>query len=400
MGFTSLMLIALSPRSCPPAICSLRHGRQQLLDLPVPRKRLMTRTPRPRFPRLRRNMTLLPTQMMANLGVRPFPSADPTEEELSGAAEKLDTLGTLVAQYKKNPEFFFAPANFGALPTVWLQARLTIEFRPFLDKMAKILNLVAAGLLYTQTLVHTNAFTHRNFYTQTLLHTDAFTRRHFHTQRFLHTETFTQRLLYTQTLLHKETFTHRRFYTQTLLHTDAFTHKHFHTQRLLHIDTFTHRRFYTQTLSTHRNFYTQKLSHTEAFTHGDRTREIAILPQFLASNVHFVRKGCGGHLKIAIFTRFLTSNVHFVHIDSAGCVVYTNWANSFWSAVSCWVQMLISFCWFLVFVKDRASISAHSEKKCSYEHWEFIHCDVCQADPKYLLLSGWNNSSRKNNLIW
>jgi len=261
MGFTSLMLIALSPRSCPPAICSLRHGRQQLLDLPVPRKRLMTRTPRPRFPRLRRNMTLLPTQMMANLGVRPFPSADPTEEELSGAAEKLDTLGTLVAQYKKNPEFFFAPANFGALPTLWLQARLTIEFRPFLDKMAKILNLVAAGLLYTQTLVHTNAFTHRSFYTQTLLHTDAFTRRHFHTQRLLHTETFTQRLLYTQTLLHKEAFTHRRFYTQTLLHTDVFT------QTLSHTEAFTHRHFYTQTLLHTNTFHAQKLLHTKAFTY-------------------------------------------------------------------------------------------------------------------------------------
>lgn len=61
--------------------------------------------------------------------------ADSTEKELSRAAEKLDVL---VAQYKKNPEIFFAPANFGALPTLWLQAGLTIEFRPFLDKMAKI----------------------------------------------------------------------------------------------------------------------------------------------------------------------------------------------------------------------------------------------------------------------
>ena len=41
--------------------------------------------------------------------------ADPTEEELSGAAEKFDTL---VAQYNKNAEFFFVPANFGALPTL------------------------------------------------------------------------------------------------------------------------------------------------------------------------------------------------------------------------------------------------------------------------------------------
>ena len=58
----------------------------------------------------------------------------------------------------------------------------------------------------------------------------------------------------------------RRFYTQTLLHTDAFTHRRFYTQTLLHTDAFTHRRFYTQTLLahntfTHRGFYT----HTEAF---------------------------------------------------------------------------------------------------------------------------------------
>ena len=51
-------------------------------------------------------------------------------------------------------------------------------------------------------------FLHKHFYTQTLLHTDAFTHR-----RFLHTGSFT----------------HRDFYTQTLLHTEAFTHKRFHT---------------------------------------------------------------------------------------------------------------------------------------------------------------------------
>ena len=38
--------------------------------------------------------------------------------------------------------------------------------------------------------------------------------------------------------------------------------------------------------------------------------KITILPQFLTFNVHFVRKGCGGHLKITILPRFWTSDVH------------------------------------------------------------------------------------------
>ena len=43
----------------------------------------------------------------------------------------------------------------------------------------------------------------------------------------------------------------RRFYTETLLHTESFTHKHFYTQTLSHRDVFhahTHRDFYTKTL--------------------------------------------------------------------------------------------------------------------------------------------------------
>ena len=71
----------------------------------------------------------------------------------------------------------------------------------------------------------------RRFYTETLLHTAAFTHRHFYTETLLHTETFTHRRFYTQTL---DTFTHRRFYTQTLLHTEAFTHRRVYTQKLLH----------------------------------------------------------------------------------------------------------------------------------------------------------------------
>ena len=111
--------------------------------------------------------------------------------------------------------------------------------------------------------LNTPFFTHRR---QTLLHTDAFTHRHFYTQKFLHTEAFTHRRFYTQKLLH------RSFYTQTLLHTEAFTPRHFYTHRLLHADAFTHRHVYTKLLHTdaftHRNFYTQKLLHTDTFTHG------------------------------------------------------------------------------------------------------------------------------------
>ena len=84
---------------------------------------------------------------------------------------------------------------------------------------------------YTETLLHTAAFTHRHFYTETLVHTGTFTHRRFYTQTL---DTFTHRGFYTQTLLHTDTFTHRRIYTQTLLHTEAFTHRRVYTQKLLH----------------------------------------------------------------------------------------------------------------------------------------------------------------------
>ena len=110
-----------------------------------------------------------------------------------------------------------------------------------------------------------------DFYTQTLLHTDAFTHRSF----------YTQRLLYTQTLLHTDTFTHRRIYTQTLLHTEAFTHRSFYTQRLLHTDSFTHRRF------THRRFYAQTLLHTDAFTLKHFSRTEAFTHRSFYTQKHF-----------------------------------------------------------------------------------------------------------------
>ena len=46
--------------------------------------------------------------------------------------------------------------------------------------------------------------------------------------------------------------------------------------------------------------------------------KIAILSQFLTSNVHFARKGCDWHLKIAVLRQFLTFNVHFVRKGCGG----------------------------------------------------------------------------------
>ena len=89
---------------------------------------------------------------------------------------------------------------------------------------------------YTQTFLHTNAFTHRHFFyfdTQMLLHTDPFTIA-------LHRNTLTQRRFYRQTASHRrhtDAFTHRPVYAGTALHTDAFD-----TQTSWHTDPCTHRR--------------------------------------------------------------------------------------------------------------------------------------------------------------
>ena len=103
--------------------------------------------------------------------------------------------------------------------------------------------------LYTEQLLHTDAFTQRC--TEQLLHTDA--------PRLLRTEVFTHKL-YTDKLLHREASTQSIFYTQ----------KHLHTQKL-YTHALTHRAFYTQTLlrieaCSQSRVYTEQLLHTEAFT--------------------------------------------------------------------------------------------------------------------------------------
>ena len=140
-----------------------------------------------------------------------------------------------------------------------------------------------------------------------------------------YTSTFTRRDFYTQTFLHTDAFTHRRFYTQTLLHTDTFTHRHFHTQTLLHKDAFTQRRFYPLRracagqveIAILPQFLTIEPHFMRKGCAGQV--EIAILPQFLAIEPHFVRKGCAGQVEIAILPQFLAIELHFVRKGCVSC---------------------------------------------------------------------------------
>jgi hypothetical protein len=93
--------------------------------------------------------------------------------------------------------------------------------------------------------------------------------------------------LRTDAFLHRETlhtdawFTQRRFYKENLLRTDAFTHRNFCAERLLHKETYTQSRIGAQ------KKYTEKLLHGAAFTRF----KIAVLPQLLIFDHHFLRKG-------------------------------------------------------------------------------------------------------------
>ena len=115
-------------------------------------------------------------------------------------------------------------------------------------------------------LLH-NAFAHRPFCTQTLLHTEAFTQR--------------------------DAFTHRSFC--MLSHTNALTHRHGDTQMILRTETFTHRHVCAR-----------------GYCGGSK---LAILPQSLAIEPHFGRKGCGGSCEIVMF---LATEPHFVRKGCRG----------------------------------------------------------------------------------
>ena len=74
----------------------------------------------------------------------PMPDAsdDPTESEIAGAADKLETM-MRGSQPSVN---IFQPDNLGALPALWLQAKLTISLTSIQDKFAKLLMTIAAEL--------------------------------------------------------------------------------------------------------------------------------------------------------------------------------------------------------------------------------------------------------------
>ena len=56
--------------------------------------------------------------------------------------------------------------------------------------------------------------------------------------------------------------------------------------------------------------------------------QIAILHQFLAIKLHFVRKGCAGRLEIAILHQFLAIEPHFVRKGCAGGLYLSFWRSN------------------------------------------------------------------------
>ena len=113
----------------------------------------------------------------------------------------------------------------------------------------------------------------RAAFTQTLLHTDAFTHRSFSTEKPFLKKPYHMKPLH-RAALHTDAFSQRSFYTQELKRADAqaFTHWSFcthtpYTKRLLDTETFTafsQESFYTEAFAQ-RCLYKQKLLHTEAF---------------------------------------------------------------------------------------------------------------------------------------
>ena len=75
----------------------------------------------------------------------PIPDApdDPTEMEIAGAADKLETM---MNSSQPQANIFFQPTSLGALPSLWLQAKLTISLTSIQDKFARLFMSIAAEL--------------------------------------------------------------------------------------------------------------------------------------------------------------------------------------------------------------------------------------------------------------
>ena len=75
----------------------------------------------------------------------PIPPAfdDPTEMEIKGAADKL---ATMMNSSQPQANVFFQPDNLGALPHLWLQAKLTISLTTMQEKFARLFMSIASEL--------------------------------------------------------------------------------------------------------------------------------------------------------------------------------------------------------------------------------------------------------------
>ena len=83
--------------------------------------------------------------------------------EIKGAADKLDTM---MSSSQPQANVFFQPDNLGALPFLWLQAKLTISLTSMQEKFARLFMSIAAEL-WLRDVIDTveEVFTHaaRNF---------------------------------------------------------------------------------------------------------------------------------------------------------------------------------------------------------------------------------------------
>ena len=78
----------------------------------------------------------------------PIPPAmdDPTEQEIKGAADKL---ATMISSSQPSASVFYHPDNLGALPHLWLQAKLTISHlahASMQEKFARLFMSIASEL--------------------------------------------------------------------------------------------------------------------------------------------------------------------------------------------------------------------------------------------------------------
>ena len=75
----------------------------------------------------------------------PIPPAvdDPTEMEIKGAADKL---ATMMSSSQPQANVFYQPDNLGALPHLWLQAKLTISLTSMQEKFARLFMSIASEL--------------------------------------------------------------------------------------------------------------------------------------------------------------------------------------------------------------------------------------------------------------